>query len=316
MGGVQSFASGRVLPLTTQTPLVYNDTAFCPSAASGVILTANQNRRYLTISNSGANPCYLAFGQSAVVGQGVRLSEANQRGNTYNMNREGLWLGYIAGIASGGTTTLTITEGIEGSVNTVTVVDPTISRSMDSGTNPVYATVRNAANANALSQNPLTAGQIFNGGQYSVYRLGLEFLTGPAIPAYARILSAKLQLYCSVNNIPGNIRIIADTNLPGSAPTIPSNPIVVGDYNIANYNTAPPYYGSIAAFAIGSYNDITLTTNTVYKLIQQGGTAVTKCLAIADNDITSTPPVGTETVEFGDGTNGNQIPKLEITYIA
>ncbi|SRR5258706_5748438 len=81
--------------------------------ASGTILAANTNRKYLYIQNDSDTVVYLSFGTAAaVLNKGVRLSGTTLAGNTYEMSKEkgNVFTGVIMGIASAASKTILLTE--------------------------------------------------------------------------------------------------------------------------------------------------------------------------------------------------------------
>ena len=81
------------------------------TGVSSVIVPANINRLDLEIVNDSDVVIYLARGNAAVVGSGIRL---NATGGSYSMNTQTLFLGYIAAISAGGEQdedNVTISEG-------------------------------------------------------------------------------------------------------------------------------------------------------------------------------------------------------------
>lgn len=67
--------------------------------ASTAVLAANERRRYASISNSGASGVWLAFGQAAVVGEGVYIPP---NGGSYIIEGQNRWKGTVFGITAAG----------------------------------------------------------------------------------------------------------------------------------------------------------------------------------------------------------------------
>ena len=67
------------------------------TGVSAVIVPANDNRLDLEIVNDSDVVIYLARGNAAIVGSGIRL---NATGGSYSMNTQTLFLGYIAAISA------------------------------------------------------------------------------------------------------------------------------------------------------------------------------------------------------------------------
>ncbi|KKK88096.1 hypothetical protein LCGC14_2746620 [marine sediment metagenome] len=78
--------------------------------ASAVVLPANPSRADTDLTNDGATVIYLARGNAAVIGQGIRL---NPNGGSYHIGTNNLFLGDIYGISSD-ETSLAISEGLDG----------------------------------------------------------------------------------------------------------------------------------------------------------------------------------------------------------
>ncbi|AKG21245.1 hypothetical protein [Calothrix sp. 336/3] len=73
---------------------------------STLVLPANNNRQYLSLTNIGENPCFLNLGISATIDAGIKL---NPDGNFEMTPSSGLWRGQISAI-SPSTTILSILE--------------------------------------------------------------------------------------------------------------------------------------------------------------------------------------------------------------
>jgi hypothetical protein len=310
--GVAPFSSGRILPLSTQSSFVWNTTAEVNNLVSTVIITQNFKRKFLIITNDSANAVFLAFGQPATVDNGVRLDP----GRSYVMDRENLYVGYVAGIsAAGALLPLTISEGMDTTAAPTTVTFAgTISRDLSSNEGPVYLVQHNLAAAGLLAANPLNVGQYLSGGNYNIYRLAVVFPTD-AIPINARITAVALQLYCvSLTGAAFEVVVVHDNS--NHAPVLPSNPVVVGDYLVTQYNMAD-WIGNLntAVFAVGAYNNVVIY-NTKTFWIQQGAGAVTRLLVMSGFDTTATAPLGDEYGNFGDANiAAGQYPRLQVTYM-
>ncbi len=88
------------------------DTFGTVSGVSSTIVAANDNRRDLVIVNDSGLVIYLARGNTAVVGSGIRL---NALGGVYNMDTLNLFLGEINAISTGDaqdSDNVTISEGV------------------------------------------------------------------------------------------------------------------------------------------------------------------------------------------------------------
>jgi len=93
----------RIFPITNS-----NDTFATVDVVSTLILAANSNRVDCEIVNDGEEVCYLARGNPAVMGSGIRL---NAMGGSYRIGTNNLWYGEIYAICAGGDLNLTISEG-------------------------------------------------------------------------------------------------------------------------------------------------------------------------------------------------------------
>lgn len=91
-------------PINTVT-----DTKVAVDTATTVVLAANPGRKTAVFVNDSNQPIYLAFGNAAVLNQGVRI---NASGGSYEINRNNLFLGAINAIAEGGAKNLTVSEGV------------------------------------------------------------------------------------------------------------------------------------------------------------------------------------------------------------
>lgn len=87
-----------------------NDTFATVEIVSTVILAANRNRVDAEIVNDGDEVCYLARGNEAVLGSGIRL---NVKGGSYRIGTNNLFYGIVYGICASGGLNLTISEGVE-----------------------------------------------------------------------------------------------------------------------------------------------------------------------------------------------------------
>lgn len=78
--------------------------------ATGTVLAANANRRYLLLQNDGTTDIYLRLGASAALNTGIRLVSG---GGAYEMSRgaANVFNGEIQGIAGAAATRLMYTEG-------------------------------------------------------------------------------------------------------------------------------------------------------------------------------------------------------------
>lgn len=87
------------VPYPQEWPIpVVEDTFGTVTGVSSVIVAANDNRLDLEIVNDSDVTIYLARGNAAVVGSGIRLNAA---GGSYSMSAHNLFLGYIAAISTG-----------------------------------------------------------------------------------------------------------------------------------------------------------------------------------------------------------------------
>jgi len=89
--------------------ITVTDTKVAVDTATTVVLAANPGRKTAVFVNDSNQPIYLAFGNAAVLNQGVRI---NASGGSYEINRNNLFLGAINAIAEGGAKNLTVSEGV------------------------------------------------------------------------------------------------------------------------------------------------------------------------------------------------------------
>lgn len=85
-----------------------NDTFATVGNVSTLILAANDRRVDTEIVNDGAQVCYLARGNPAVIGSGIRL---NALGGSYRIGTNNLFYGDIFAICEGKPLNVTISEG-------------------------------------------------------------------------------------------------------------------------------------------------------------------------------------------------------------
>lgn len=94
--------SGQINQFSTGT-----NTSASVTTSNTSIVAGNSGRQYLVLVNDGANPVYLGFGATAVANKGIRL---NASGGTLEINQDNLFTGAINGIATGGTSVVTVFE--------------------------------------------------------------------------------------------------------------------------------------------------------------------------------------------------------------
>ena len=78
-------------------------------AASGLALAANVQRVNAVFVNDSSETIYLARGNAAVIGSGIRL---NANGGSYEIDSSNLFLDDVYGIATGAGSNLTVSEGV------------------------------------------------------------------------------------------------------------------------------------------------------------------------------------------------------------
>ncbi len=93
-----------VWPITTVT-----DATVTVGVATGVALALNVARANAVFVNDSDETIYLARGNDAVVGSGIRL---NANGGSYEIDSGNLFLGIINAIATGADANLTVSEGV------------------------------------------------------------------------------------------------------------------------------------------------------------------------------------------------------------
>jgi hypothetical protein len=77
------------------------------SNTSTLVLPANENRQYLSLTNIGENPCFINLGASAALNAGILL---NPDGNFEMTASSGLWRGQISAICESSSTLISILE--------------------------------------------------------------------------------------------------------------------------------------------------------------------------------------------------------------
>ena len=92
----------RIWPIPSVT-----DTFATVGPDSTLVLAANPDRVDCDIVNDGDEPCYLARGNEAVIGSGIKLVP----NGSYHIGLFNLFLGEIYGICANGDLNLTISEG-------------------------------------------------------------------------------------------------------------------------------------------------------------------------------------------------------------
>ncbi len=93
-------------PLIWPTPSVDDGFAGVTNAST-IVVVANDNRTDLEIVNDSDIVVYLARGNAAVIGSGIRL---NANGGSYTMDMQNLYHGYFAAICATDAN-ITISEG-------------------------------------------------------------------------------------------------------------------------------------------------------------------------------------------------------------
>ena len=96
-------ANPTIFPITS-----VNDTFATVGVASAVALAANVNRVDCDFVNDSDNIIYLARGNAAIIGSGIRI---NPNGGSYRIGTNNLFYGAIYGIATAAGSNLTISEG-------------------------------------------------------------------------------------------------------------------------------------------------------------------------------------------------------------
>ena len=95
----------RIFPV-----VLVNDAFATVGAASTLVLAANPHRVDCDFTNDSEETIYLARGNAAIVGSGIRL---NANGGTYHIGTNNLFYGAIYGICASGDMNLSISEGTE-----------------------------------------------------------------------------------------------------------------------------------------------------------------------------------------------------------
>lgn len=84
------------LPANVVRSVKYTETV---GTTSSEILPAFDRRRYASISNSGGQGVWIAFGEAAVVGQGVYIPP---NGGQFIIDGDNRWKGAVNGITAAG----------------------------------------------------------------------------------------------------------------------------------------------------------------------------------------------------------------------
>ncbi len=92
----------RIFPIPNVT-----DIFAAVAGATTQVLAANPNRIGAEFVNDSSAVIYLARGNDAVVGSGIRL---NPKGGSYGMGTDNLFLGIINAISDGDEANLTVSE--------------------------------------------------------------------------------------------------------------------------------------------------------------------------------------------------------------
>jgi hypothetical protein len=192
---------------------------------------------------------------------------------------------------------------------TATVYSTASDGSVIGGPNAVYNTAWSEATGDILldvSTQFDAVGQQLNAGNYQVFRGFLYFDTS-FLGTNAVITSASLNLYGAVDNSATDFNI----QLQNGQPTFPHNPLVLGDYNKANYSGNGGQLTS-SGFSVAGYNSLALNLTGIGYINLTG---TTKLTLRSDNDIAGTSPTQKEYVEFwNEGKGGGFRPYLSITY--
>ena len=79
------------------------------AVATPLVLAANESRVNAVFVNDSSEVIYLARGNAAVIGSGIRL---NANGGSYEIDASNLFVGAVNGIATGAGSNLTVSEGV------------------------------------------------------------------------------------------------------------------------------------------------------------------------------------------------------------
>ena len=197
------------------------------------------------------------------------------------------------------------------------VAYPNIYSSISDGytynTGAVYNTVRTAVNA-LSSNNSSSLLYLYNGynsgtGIYSIYRSYLYFDTS-VFSGYT-ITAASINIYVST--------MYGDTDnesiqVQSGMPTYPHDPLVVGDYDLANYVTDTNCgTKDITTFSALAYNSINLDASGIAEINTSGWTKF--CLRTT-GDINNIAPTGGNGFTYYSAHNASYKPYLVVTYTA
>jgi len=86
------------------------DGAVTVGAVTTVVLAANGHRVNVVLTNDSEQVIYIARGNAAVIGDGIRLNPA---GGSYEIDDTNLWRGAINAICALGQANLCVSEGVD-----------------------------------------------------------------------------------------------------------------------------------------------------------------------------------------------------------
>ena len=173
----------------------------------------------------------------------------------------------------------------------------------------VYGTAHDAATADSVDNTAVTMkiGQD-NASNFDIWRSAVFFDTS-ILADDADIWDAELSLYGHTDASTDDFTIILQTG----APTYPSDPMVVGDYDYTHWSGNGGMLSS-ANFVTNGYNNILLTSTGIGWISKTG---TTKFVMRSNNDINGTPqPDNSEyvLVYTSDDTDPGKRPMLTVGY--
>lgn len=150
---------------------------------------------------------------------------------------------------------------------------------------------------------------VTDAGNRDIYRSGLYFDTS-ALTSVVTITAVDLKIYGQADYSTTDFNI----TLQQGGTTYPSNPLVLGDYNKANYTTTSVGVLSTAGFSTSGYN--TLSFNAAdFAMVNKTG--FTKLFVRSSRDIAGIDPTGYEFVLYYTYERGSGYwPQLIVTFTA
>lgn len=155
-------------------------------------------------------------------------------------------------------------------------------RSLDKAPNPNWASIHNAASADSYTAAIIYPAAYLSGGNFVIGRTGCVYDTS-GIPAGAVLTQCRLYLYPTLKSDGDTDSICVVRH---STWSYPSNPPVIGDYNLSYWSTLLGTK-TIASFTTGAWNYINLNLTSG---INKGGS--TRLYIVSKRDYDNNTPSG------------------------